>query len=135
MIKAPAQKDKHVHQSKEPAAQAITAHQGYQALGRLKSGELNNTERKYAAKLEVQKHAGEILWWAFEPMNLRLAEKCFYRVDFMVLTKTGALEVHEVKGGYITDDSLVKIKVAAAKFPFKFIIHQLTKEGWVEREF
>lgn len=102
------------------------------ALGRLKSGEMNKTEAAYAKFLELQKQAGEVLWYEFEPMNLRLADKCFYRVDFLVMLKSGQLECHEVKGGYMTDDSLVKFKVAACKFPFTFRMFSLKKGEWIE---
>lgn len=106
----------------------------YQALGRLKSGQMNQTEKRYSDRLELLKRAGEILWYEFEPANLRLADKCFYKVDFLVLTKDSALEVHEVKG-FLTDDALVKIKAAAEKFPFKFIMVQYIKKQWEVREF
>lgn len=112
-----------------------SAKQNLFALGRLKSGAMNKTEAAYAKLLEVKKQSGEIAWFEFEPMNLRLADKCFYRVDFLVMLKDGQLEVHEVKGGFITDDALVKVKTAAAKFPFKFKILQLKKGNWSVREF
>jgi len=106
----------------------------YQALGRMKSGKLNNTEKAYAAYLETKKMSGDILWYAFEPANLRLGDKCFYRVDFMVLTVKNELEVHEVKG-FWTDDALVKIKVASELFPFRFIAVKKEKGEWDVREF
>ena len=43
-------------------------------------------------------------------MYLRLADKCFYRVDFLVLIKEMLPEVHEINGGFMTDDLLVKFK-------------------------
>lgn len=92
----------------------------FQALGRLKAGAMNKTEAAYAAQLEARKRAGEVAWWAFEPFNLRLAERTFYRVDFAVMLAGGELECHEVKG-FWTDDAKVKIKVAASVFPFRFI--------------
>lgn len=104
------------------------------ALGRLKAGSMNKTEKAYAAQLELLKTAGEVLWYEFEPMNLRLGDKCFYAVDFLVMLKNGQLECHEVKG-YWTDDALVKIKTAAAKFPFRFISLRLVKGCWETREF
>jgi hypothetical protein len=104
------------------------------ALGRMKAGAMNKTESAYAKHLEVQKQFGNVAWYEFEPMNLRLGEKCFYSVDFMVMLKSGALECHEVKG-YWTDDALVKIKVAAARFPFRFIAVRLVKGEWEVREF
>jgi len=104
------------------------------ALGRMKSGKMNKTERRYAKHLEVLKQSGEVAWYEFEPMNLKLADKCFYRVDFLVMMKSGQLECHEVKG-YWTDDALVKIKTAAAKFPFRFIALRLVNGDWEIREF
>jgi len=106
----------------------------YQALGRLKSGQMNQTEKKYSDRLELLKRAGEIIWYSFEPANLRLADRCFYKVDFMVMNKDFQMEVHEVKG-FWTDDALVKIKVAAELFPFRFIAIQYKKKEWEVREF
>lgn len=104
------------------------------ALGRLKAGNMNKTEAAYAKHLEALREAGEVLWFEFEPMNLKLADKCFYRVDFMVMVQSGQLECHEVKG-FWTDDALVKIKTAAAKFPFRFISVRFVKGKWEVREF
>lgn len=104
------------------------------ALGRLKAGKMNKTEADYAKYLEALKQAGEVLWYEFEPMNLRLADKCFYAIDFLVLVKSGQLECHECKG-YWQDDALVKIKAAAAKFPFRFIAVRHIKGEWEVREF
>lgn len=104
------------------------------ALGRLKAGQMNKTEKLYNDRLELLKQAGEVLWFAYEPANLRLAPKCYYRVDFLVMTKDGALEAHEVKG-FWEDDALVKIKVASEKFPFRFVAMQYIKKEWVKREF
>jgi hypothetical protein len=104
------------------------------ALGRMKSGAMNKTEAAYFKYLQTLQQTGEVIWFAFEPMNLKLADKCFYRVDFMVMLKSGQLECHEVKG-FWTDDALVKIKTAAVKFPFRFISVKLSKGVWEMREF
>ena len=64
--------------------------------------------------------------------NLKLADKCFYKVDFLVMLKSGQLECHEIKG-FLTDDSLVKFKVAGQKFPFVFRMIALKKGVWVEK--
>lgn len=106
-----------------------TSNRRMQALGRLKTGEMNQTERRYADRLETLYKAGEIAWYAFEPMNLRLGDKCFYRVDFMIMLNDGRLEAHEVKG-FWTDDARVKIKVAAEKFPFPFVAVKWVKKQW-----
>lgn len=104
------------------------------ALGRLKEGEMNKTEALYAKFLEIQKFSGEVLWYRFEPLNLKLAPKCYYRVDFMVMFKTGQIEFHEVKG-FWQDDALVKIKTAAEIFPFRFRAVRLVGGNWEYRDF
>jgi hypothetical protein len=105
-----------------------------QALGRMKAGKMNKTEAAYADVLDGRKHTGEVAWYAFEPINIRLADKCFYSPDFMVMLSSGEIEIHEVKG-FWTDDALVKIKVAATILPFKFIAVRLEKGQWIKREF
>lgn len=106
-----------------------TGLQRFQALGRLKAREMNKTEKAYERLLEARKQTGEILWYAFEPINIRLAKKTFYKVDWLVLTKEGYLEAHETKG-YWTDDARAKIKIAAEMLPIKFIAAQLQKGQW-----
>jgi len=90
------------------------------ALGRLKTGEMNATERDYGAILSQRQNAGEVLWHKFEGLKLRLADKTFYTPDFAVMAADGVMECHEVKGHW-QDDARVKIKVAAALYPFRFI--------------
>lgn len=81
---------------------------------------MNKTEAAYAAHLELRKHAGEVLWYRFEGLKLRLADNTFYTPDFAVMLADGVLEVHEVKG-FWEDDARVKIKVAADQYPFRFL--------------
>jgi hypothetical protein len=102
----------------------------FQALGRLKPGRLNKTEAEYAGMLELRKRAGEVAWYAFEPFKIRLADRTFYDIDFGVMLADGRLEVHEVKGGFITDDGRVKLKIAAEHFPAQFFLCQKTKGAW-----
>ncbi len=108
------------------------------ALGRLKVGALNKTEAAYAADLNLRKHAGDVLWYRFEGLKLRLADNTFYTPDFTVMRDTGQIECHEVKG-FWTDDARVKIKVAADLYPFRFIaIKALPKKaggGWAVEDF
>jgi hypothetical protein len=107
-----------------------------QALGRLKIGKMNKTEQAYANRLELLKHAGEILWYKFEGIKLRLADKTFLTVDFAVLNKDGLLEMQDVKGSkaIYTDDAKVKMKVAAETYPFVFkVVYPKPKRlggGW-----
>lgn len=103
-----------------PEKPAKTSTQRMQALGRLPAGVMNKTEEAYAAHLEQLKYEGKVLWFKFEGIKLRLADKTFYTVDFFVMPASRELEAHEVKG-FWTDDARVKIKVAADMYPiFKF---------------
>ena len=90
------------------------------ALGRMKAGKMNKTEAEYAALLEAEKHAGQILWYTFEGMTFKLADNTRYTPDFAVMRSDGLMEMREVKG-FWRDDARVKIKVAAELFPFRFI--------------
>ena len=108
------------------------------ALGRLKTGQMNKTEAAYAAHLEQLKTQGDVLWYKFESVKVRLADNTFYTPDFAVMTSDGLMQMHEVKGHW-QDDARVKIKVAADQFPFRFIaVKPLPKKdggGWSVEEF
>lgn len=106
------------------------------AQGRAKQGEMNKTELAYSLHLNALKNAGECVWWAFEGIGLRLAEKCFYYPDFLVMKADGLIEIHEVKGrgsnGHYRaeDDAKVKIKVCAEKYPFPVVVVWPKQGGW-----
>jgi hypothetical protein len=89
---------------------------------------MNKTESRYADILAGRVRVGEVVWFGFEVVKLRLAEKTFYTPDFIVQLSDGTLEAHEVKG-FWEDDARVKIKVAAALFPFAFVGVTFGKEG------
>lgn len=89
------------------------------ALGRLKPGTMNQTEQAYARELEDLRVAGDVAWYRFEGVKLRLADNTFYTPDFAVMLANGELQMHEVKGHW-QDDARVKIKVAAEQYPFRF---------------
>lgn len=107
--------------------QDLTPKQRTQALGRMKDGEMNKTESRYAEHLELRKHAGEVLWYKFEGVKLRLADKTFYTADFVVMLAGGQLEMHEVKG-YWEEDARIKTKTAASMYPFRFLGVKAGKE-------
>jgi hypothetical protein len=119
---------------KPSAVPTSTGQERHRALGRLKSGVMNKTETKYSQRLEALKTAGNVLWWRFGVINLKLADGCFYRTDFAVLLSSSQFEIHETKG-FLTDDALVKLKVAAELFPFAFRMFTFKKGEWIEREF
>lgn len=108
------------------------------ALGRLPAGAMNKTEAAYAQELEILRRAGEVAWYRFEGLKLRLADNTFYTPDFAVMKANGLMECHEVKG-YWADDARVKIKVAAEMYPFRFIAIKARAKrdggGWEVEEF
>lgn len=97
---------------------------GAKASGRTRHrlGEMNGTEQSYALHLQDLVAKGEVVWWTFEAIRLRLADKTTLTVDFFVMRAGGALEAHELKGKdkHWEDDARVKIKVAAEIYPFQF---------------
>ena len=106
-----------------------------------KKPRMNKWECEYALELEARKHAGEILWYGFEALKLRLADGTYYTPDFAVLAKTkayalgaewvpGETAMHfvEIKG-FLRDDANVKFKVAAELFPFELFMYTRKKGG------
>lgn len=108
------------------------------ALGRLKTGEMNKTEAAYKERLELLRQAGEVAWFKFEGLKLRLADNTFYSPDFAVMLANGQMECHEVKG-FWQDDARAKIKIAADLYPFRFIAVKVKAKkdggGWITEEF
>ena len=107
------------------------------ARGRRKPGEMNKLEAAYAQHLEALRVAGEIEWWVYEAVTLKLAKDTRYTPDFVVMDKTFHIIVDETKG-FLQDDAWVKLKVAAEKFPFRFrLVRQVAKKnggGWDIKE-
>lgn len=97
---------------------------GHLALGRLKVGQQNKTEAAYEATLRARQAGGDVAWYRFEGLKLRLADNTFYTPDYAVMLSSGQIELHEVKGapGIFTDDAKVKVKVAAEMYPFAFVV-------------
>ena len=99
----------------------------------------NKTEAAYMAQLERAKLMGEVLWYGFERLKLKLADNTFYTPDFDIVKSDGSIEIVEVKGHW-EDDARVKIKVAAEQFPWmQFVaVKPIAKRdggGWSEERF
>lgn len=124
-------------------AKIVRAHEAtkrFQALGRMPKSAMNKTEAAYAELLEQQRQVGQVLWWKFHPMNVRLASGAFYEVDFLVMHADMGLAIHETKGGFTTDKGQLKIRLAAEAMPvFRFFkVTKLPKKeggGWKREEF
>lgn len=93
---------------------------------------MNGLEARYAAHLEALRRAGKIIFWRYESVKFRLAERTWYTPDFYVMRADGTLEIHETKGRW-EDDARVKIKVTAEQLPeLQFVAVQWDKDakGW-----
>lgn len=95
------------------------------------AGQMNQTESAYESELSIRKRAGEVIEYWFESVNLKIADKCRYLPDFMVMLADGTMQFVDVKSpAPIDPKSLVKIKVAAKLFPmWRFVIAQKQKGG------
>lgn len=96
------------------------------AKGGLAARKMNKLEAEYAGML---KNAADVVWSEFEGITLRLGNDCRYTSDFAIMRRDGSIEMHETKG-FMRDDALVKIKVAAAQYPFKFVLVKKIKGVW-----
>lgn len=134
------------HVERQPAAPRSTPARTM-ALGRMKAGKMNKTEKAYSQHLELRKHAGEVLWYGFEKITFKLADDTRYTPDFPLLLASGQLECHEVKGTttktlkdgkvkapYFRDDAKTKIKIASELVPVVFKVVYLVAGVWVEEE-
>lgn len=96
---------------------------------------MNKTERAYSDHLAARQAVGEVAWFKFEGVKLRLAELLFLTVDFAVMLADGSLQMHEVKGAKVVfmEDARAKIRMAAEIYPFVFVVaYPLNRkfEGW-----
>jgi hypothetical protein len=115
---------------------ALSPMQRMQELGRLPRGRMNKLETAFGQVMAARLHVGEITWYGFEAIKLRLADKTFYTPDFPAIAAVdGVLEFYEVKGRWM-DDARVKIKVAAEQFPcFRFFGIRRVKGEWLRENF
>lgn len=91
---------------------------------------LNQTERKYLHILRSRFPFQPIM---IQAITLRLAHNTKYTPDFAYTLPTGALVFVEVKGSFVREDAIVKLKTAAAMFPqFTFIKAKYVKGKWTE---
>jgi hypothetical protein len=112
--------------------------------------EMNKTERSFSFHLAAQERAGEILYWDYESITLKLAADCRLTMDFFVVAANMEITLYDVKGRrkfkrddgsfyfgpLVTDDAAVKLKVAADKYPFLTFMMVWPSEsgGWDFRE-
>lgn len=96
---------------------------------------MNRTEAAYSRRLDRMRAAGEILAWRYEALTFRLGHRCNYTPDFLVVC-AGEVQIHEVKGGFIREDGLIKWKLAAERHPeFRFYLCRLVQNQWSIEEY
>jgi hypothetical protein len=109
-------------------------HYGRTPKNRRIAGVMNKTESEYAMILEGMRRGGGIESYEYEKVTLKIAADCRLTPDFLVINNIGEVEFHEVKGGLIREDAAVKLKVAAASFPFRFKLAQKKGKNWTITE-
>jgi len=96
----------------------------------------NKTERRFLAEhLEPMLALGSLTEIGeHESITLKLANGLRYTPDWPAWAGD-QLTFYEVKGARVWEDSLVKLKVAASKYPhFRFILCKYAKGEWVRQE-
>jgi len=135
-----ARHDDHLHLRVWMRREAQEMNQHFLALGRLPAGVMNKTEGQHADTLQLRLLAKEVLWYGFEVVKFYIGatpdgRQMWYSPDFLVQLADSTMEIHEVKGAYITEDSAAKLVAAARLYPqFLFVRYQKTKRGWERKE-
>lgn len=90
----------------------------------------NKLERDFGLFLLSQQQAGEILWYKYEPIRLKLGDGAWYKPDFGVLNADYSFTFYETKGHW-REAARVRIKVAADLYPFfEFVAVRREKKMW-----
>ncbi len=97
---------------------------------------MRKTEKQYAWILLNEQHEGKILTGLFEHVTFYLTEpqpgtkRVSYTPDFFCVLPDGTIRIDEIKGPFIREDSVLKFKLAADKYPwFHWRMIQIDKKG------
>jgi hypothetical protein len=93
--------------------------------------QMNRTEARRALELDTLLRAGEIKYWGYEAITLKLAPDLRYTPDFFIRENDGSMRFEETKGRW-REDARVKIKMAAQLFPmfaFSALVRIKEKDG------
>lgn len=91
----------------------------------------NKGEQRFDAHLADLKAAGRIKDYRFEPFNLRLPGRVWFRIDFAVRRNDGSMALVDHKSTWVESDALVKLKTAsetAAWLGPVFVARYVTKQ-------
>ena len=92
---------------------------------------LNKTEKRYLARLRSDT---DVEWIGIQSVTLKLGDDCRFTPDFCYIKKARMTFV-DTKGGFVREDSTIKIKTAARMFPWaSFVVAQLIKSQWTEKQ-
>lgn len=93
-------------------------------------GYRSGLERDYALNLTARLRIGDIEWWGYECLKLRLGEGAWFTPDFIVVRTDGAIECHEAKGRMM-EAALVRLKVAASLYKWLpiFVVYAQARGG------
>jgi len=100
------------------------------AKGSTPRGEMNQTEKRWARLLDA---SDQVLWWAYETLRVRYGQKGWHSPDFVLCRLDGSLEVHETKGGHMTDAGRTRFKAAAKAFPvcrWLMVMQPSKRQAW-----
>lgn len=116
--------------SYSPATREVLPTQTKTVPGQTKRGVMNKLETRWAQELEFRRRAGEVAWYRFESLTLKLADGCRYTPDFLVCLSDGTLELHECKG-FMREDAHIKLKICAEMYPFRLRLVRRVKGNWL----
>lgn len=88
---------------------------------------MTGLEADYGLILEARKRNGEIRDYAYEAVTLKLGPDCRYTPDYFVMAADDVIEFHECKGHHWAKN-MVKLRVAAERFPFRFFLVERDKQ-------
>jgi hypothetical protein len=96
----------------------------------------NKTEQRFENDHLVAGWAsGSIVQYGFEAITLKLANGLRYTPDWWVITHDGNTIFYEVKGGFIREDAIAKLKIAATQFKcYEFYLCVWRKGQWTIEE-
>lgn len=95
----------------------------------------NKLEAEYGLVLEAEKRQGLIRDYRFEAVTLKLADDCRLTIDWFVMAADDVIEMREVKGPHAWEDSIIKLRVAAQMYPFRFSLHRKVNGAWESKPF
>lgn len=102
---------------------------------KLRQGRMpNKTESDFGNILEARKARGEILFYAFEGINLRWGDSMRYTTDFAIFFDCEPIKLIELKGGYRWQKDVIRYKGCKAEWKnfFQFEMWEKKNGAWTQ---